>query len=301
MFNDITSIKFSSTNSNSDNSLAQAKKNESVTIFENNNVENDEQLVKLSRREIRKEERRKKAEIANVPDKIIQGGKQGYDAGDCWLLSQMNSIAKTEWGKDAFKDLIKHDKEKGTYTLYFKGIDKTFVFTQKEFDKAKNRSDLSSGDADALLIEMAVEKYFIEADLNEKTIKGNEVVGEDSLYYMMTGREGVKTRNPNVYEYILKEMGKNPETNSQFAATYIYKDFSSNDVHSQHALSIHHVELNEQGEIESVVVIDPYYPNKPIKKSFNSFKQNLLMFGYINGQSFANNNNTQNATSSQNN
>lgn len=289
MFNDITAAQVGTTKYN-DTKLASSQNNEDIVIFDNNTL-SEQPVVQLSKKELKELEKQQKKAIKNTPDGIIQKGRQGSSAGDCWLLSQINSIATTEWGKEAFKNLIKHDQEKGTYSLYFKGIDKTYEFTQKEFDRAKRRSDLSSGDADVLLIEMAVEKHFQEENLNNKSLWGNEVVGVDSLNYMLTGVTGKKTTQSATYEQVLKEMGKNPDTNNNLAATCVYRDPSSsvNDVHSQHAYAIQRVELDENGEIDTIHIVDPYYPTHVQKKSLKSFKNNLLIVGFLDGRKIDNN------------
>lgn len=255
-----------------------------VSIFSLDSRSGDDKKV-LTKEEKKAQKEAEKAEhkrIANEPDGIIQGGKQGSDAGDCWLLAQMNSISKTDWGKKALSEAITKD-DKGNYVVHFKGVDKDIKITQKEFNKAQKSSNYSKGDADALLYELAVERHFKDANLNKGTIRGNNLAGEDSLQYLLTGNMGKETDQLQTMEIILKEMGKNPDNNNNISATYVYLDTHPDNVEDMnHAMSVQRVILDEKGEIDKVVVLNSYTPNKPETISYKQFKNNnIKMFGYV--------------------
>ncbi len=236
---------------------------------------------KAQKKQQKAEAKAERQRIANNPDGIIQGGKQGSTAGDCWLLAEMNSISKTDWGKEALRQAITTDDE-GNYTVHFKGINKEIKITKKEFEKAQKNSDFSSGDADALLYEIAVERHFKETDLNNGTIKGNDLSGEDSLQYLLTGKKGRQTKQTPEMEIVLKSMGEKSENNNNISATYIYHDNNPDNAGDMdHAMSIQRVILDENGNIDKVVVLDSYHPDKPQTLSYKTFKDSVKLFGYV--------------------
>ena len=145
--------------------------------------------------------------ISNNSDGIIdEANQQGATGvGDCWMLSQMRGMSKTEWGAKAIKDSISQDKETGTYKVNLKGVNFEAEITQKEIDKARKDgqtlqngkgSPYTSGDLDALLLELSVEKYFKQEIDNgnlvrrDKILFGNQMAGKTSLQYMLTGKTG---------------------------------------------------------------------------------------------------------------
>lgn len=265
-------------------SQVTAKDSSNICLFFNENTTPSETqtLTKKELKELKKQQKQEakaeKERIKNVPDGIIQGGKQGSTAGDCWLLAEMNSMAKTEWGQEAFKNAIKTD-ENGDFTVNFKGVDKEIKITQKEFKKAQKNSDYSSNDADALLYEIATERHFKETNTNNGTIKGNDLAGEDSLQFLLTGSKGRQTPHVEQMEPVLKAMGENPENNNGISATYVYNaDINNKNV--GHAMSVQKVILNDNKNIDKVVVLDSYHPDSPQTMSYKRFKNDVMLFGY---------------------
>lgn len=266
--------------------VSQNQSQEDESIFTTSKTVTDNQADILTKKEQRAKRKQEKAEakaekkrIANTPDGVIQGGRQGSSAGDCWLLAQMNSMAKTDWGKELFKNAITTNKD-GSYTVHFKGVEKDITITKKEFEKANN-SYYSSSDADALLIELGVEKHFQETKLNNGTIYGNDLAGEDSLQYMMTGKKGRQTNQSEEIDIVLKSMGQNSENNNNISAIYISRNYDhqgSNDMH--HVVSVNKVILDEDGNIDKVVLLDSYHPDSPKTINYKTFKNELKMFGY---------------------
>lgn len=260
-----------------------AQSSSDICLFSNdNNTVSQPTLtrkeLKAQRKQEREEAKAERERIKNVPDGIIQGGRQGSNAGDCWLLAEMNSMAKTEWGQEAFKNAIKTN-ENGDFTVNFKGVNKEITITQKEFKKAQKSSDYSSSDADALLYELATERHFQETNLNNGTIKGNDLAGEDSLQFLLTGSKGRQTPNVEQMEPVLKAMGESPENNNGISATYVY-NADSNDKKVGHAMSIQKVILDDNKNIDKVVVLDSYHPDSPQTMSYKRFKNDVMLFGY---------------------
>lgn len=254
-----------------------------ISVFINNSSQKEltKDEIKAQKKLERAMEKAEKKRITNVPDGIIQGAKQGSEAGDCWLLAQINSLSRTDWGKDILKNAINTDDE-GNYVVHFKGVKEDIKINKEDFKRIQGNTKYSSGDADVLLYEIAVERYFKKSGLNNGTIKGNDLAGMDSLNYLLTGSMGKQFSNIDRMEPILKAMGGNTKNNNGISATYIYKDTSPDNVKdSNHAISIQKVILDENGNIDKVVVLDSYHPDRQQTLSYKAFKNNVILFGYI--------------------
>ena len=279
MFNKISSINFSQNQSKTSTSSVTTT-SENTSIFGNNIVKDEKvKLTKEEKQAIKAAQKAEREQIKNTPDGIIQGGKQGSSAGDCWLLAQMNSMSKTDWGKEALKNAITKNDE-GGYTVHFNGVNKDINITEKEFDKAKKNSNFSNGDADALLLEVAVEKHFKEEDINSGSISGNRLAGKSSLQNLLTGVKGLETQDEKYYEGILKLMGQNPEDNAGIAATYIYYDETQGANGTNHAVSVQQIILDKKGDVKDVVLLDSYRPDVTYKKPYGQFVKELKLFGF---------------------
>ena len=106
-------------NTSNQNLVTQQQNSESISIFS----DSSKKLSKEEKKALKQAEKEERNRIKNNPDGIIQGGRQGSSAGDCWLLAQMNSMSKTDWGKEALKNasappVIKHKTPtKNTYIV----------------------------------------------------------------------------------------------------------------------------------------------------------------------------------------
>lgn len=276
MFNNIHAIKFD--NSQPLKSSSELIQSESVSIFTDNSVQ-EKELTKAEKKALKEAQKQERNRIKNEPDGVIQGGKQGSTAGDCWLLAQMNSMATTSWGKEIFKNAITKN-ENGNYVVHFKGVGEDVEVSSEEFKRAKRSTYYSDGDADPLLFEVAVEKYFKSKNINDGSIYGNDLAGEDSLQYLLTGTKGRQTSKRESYEPILKAMGLNPD-NAGIAATYIFYDQSQGSGGTSHAVSIQKVILDEKGEVKEVELLDSYKPKSPYRVSYRRFTNELQSFGFI--------------------
>ncbi len=265
-------------NTSTQSLVAPQQGSDNVSIFTDSS-QKKEKLSKEEKKAIRQAEKEERNRINNTPDGIIQGGKQGSKAGDCWLLAQMNSMSKTDWGKEALKNAITKEAN-GDFTVHFKGANKDITVTANEFKKGQRNSSFSSGDADALLLEIAVEKHFEAENINSGSISGNDLAGEDSLQYLLTGAKGRQTNREESYKQVLLAMAKSPEDNAGVAATYIYYDQAQGSGGTSHAISVQKVILNDKGDIKEVVLLDSYKPDSPFKKSYGQFVRELQCFGY---------------------
>lgn len=279
MFSNISSINFN-TNQSATSTSSKVTTSENTSIFGNSIVKDEKvKLTKEEKKAIKAAQKAERERIKNTPDGIIQGGKQGSSAGDCWLLAQMNSMSKTDWGKEALQNAITQEKD-GSFTVHFEGAKKDIKISQDEFKKAQKNSDFSSGDADALLLEIAVEKHFKAENINDGSIKGNDLAGEDSLQFLLTGSKGLQTTQEQYYEPILQLMGQNPEDNAGIAATYTFFDKNQGPDGTSHVLSVQQVILDKKGKVKEVVLLDSYRPSVTFTKSYGQFASELQGFGF---------------------
>lgn len=214
----------------------------------------------------------------STSDGVIQSAKQGNRAGDCWLLAQINSLSSTDWGKQALKDGI--EKNDNGYVVHFKGVETDITISDEELKKASNRSDMSSGDIDTRLYEIATEKYFKENKINNKSISGNTATGTASLQYLLTGSKGNNINDPKVYEPILQVMAKYPENNAGFAVTYTkYIQPTPDDLKTPHTVSVQKVTMNDKNEIDKVYILDSYNPDKLEEVPYSKFQDEMIAIG----------------------
>ena len=95
-------------------------------------------------------------------DKEIQSTKQSEKQIDCWLLSGINALAQTTWGKTAIKEAIQPDGFGGV-NIILKGSPieiKNFYISSQELFEAQESGKYSTGDPDMLALELATEKLF---------------------------------------------------------------------------------------------------------------------------------------------
>jgi len=143
-------------------------------------------------------------------DGIIGDFKQGA-AGNCWMLSGLKSLSCTPRGAQIIKDAVTKNDD-GSITINFKGLNTSYTITEEEFKNAKEEyltspdgvkeQKYSSGDVDAMVFELAVEK--IRRDLSSGRYKDADVPNyakivvdkenpidggvQGQLYYLLTGK-----------------------------------------------------------------------------------------------------------------
>lgn len=94
----------------------------------------------------------------------IETSVQGV--GDCWLLSGINALNATEAGREILKNAISIDNENRTVTVTFAGVPISYTISFDELlshdpdckDKPFSGTNLSSGDNDVLVLEIATSK-----------------------------------------------------------------------------------------------------------------------------------------------
>ena len=96
----------------------------------------------------------------------IEPTKQPMTQGDCWLLSDINSLSYTSWGSKAIHDAIVPDEDgRGGVTIKFKGSplkQKEIHITAYQIDEARKSGNYAEGDDDMIAFELATEHTFRE-------------------------------------------------------------------------------------------------------------------------------------------
>ncbi len=224
--------------------------------------------------------------------------------GDCWLLSDINSLYETDWGKKAIHDAIIPDKDgSGGVTIRFKGSPlepKDIHITAEQIQKARSSGNYSSGDDDMLAFELATEMTFrkmVKSGLGERA-ENDETLKSYGTKYRSFIFAGIKTDKFDQYpisellgietkkidflhmrEYpdaeknidkVLKYAAQNKDNLSgwcSFALLYGHGDEKSKDyIHGSHAYAIKSIDYGKE-----VVLSDPHYSDYEIKVPWNAF------------------------------
>lgn len=93
--------------------------------------------------------------------KIDRNFSQGQ-VGDCWFLATISTIQRSSKGRAILDNTIKDNKD-GTYTVKFKGADKSYTVSALEILSAV---DLAGGDMDVRILELAAKKHYNISGIN---------------------------------------------------------------------------------------------------------------------------------------
>lgn len=229
----------------------------------------------------------------------IEPTKQSHNQIDCWLLSTVNGLNSTDWGKKIIKNAINPDKMGGV-NITFKGSplkQKTFNIAIGELEKAKESGNYSSGDDDMLALELATEKLFKmmikEGNGKWKLANPSGYKGTSSLGNMKIDEKsninlgidelltGIKPLEINFeidgknLDNILKYAANNP---GKYALTCNFSNIpdatgtrAKNDIiHGNHLYSIKKIIFGKKA-----IITDPYDSSKEINLPWNKFKNEL--------------------------
>ena len=244
-----------------------------------------------------------------LSDGKVGNTQQSEETGDCYLLSGVNALSETSWGQQAINDAIKSDGN-GGYNVSFYNADgekETINITDAELNV--NPEKYSSGDLDMKIIEVAAEKFYKLHDDSIYSYKNKEnplsaglMEGKTSILYMLTGSEGkvlqeskpdkkipenALTSNRNkLTETSLSEALLNIASSSDDYASmcsfkkqgFFDKLFGNSTTVSDHGYSISSVLQNDNGEIEAVVLKNPWDSSKEIIMPFDDFKSQVTYF-----------------------
>lgn len=225
---------------------------------------------------------------------------QSKKQGDCWLLSDINALNTTAWGRQAIRDAIIPDKDgKGGVTVKFKGSplkEKNIHISALQIESAKQSSNYSKGDDDMIAFELATEITFRKMVSKgiAKRVATDEELQDNKMNYRSYIFYGVATKDFQQYP-ISKLLGKESielnffiingynSNNSlkekdkilKFISTQMNNmttwcafagEFKSKYIHGNHAYAIKKMEYSKQ-----VILIDPYHSNKEIRMPWSDF------------------------------
>ena len=122
--------------------------------------------------------RKQKAKPKTNFNRQVEATFQSKTQGDCWLLSDINALNCTEWGRKAIHDAIIPDANNtGGVTIKFKGSplkQKSFHISANEIIKAKKSGNYAKGDDDMIAFELATEKLSKMIEKGLTTTVGDE-------------------------------------------------------------------------------------------------------------------------------
>ena len=234
----------------------------------------------------------KKTPVTNY-NKKIEPTFQSEKQGDCWLLSDINAMNQTEWGKKAISDAIEPLKD-GCVLIKFKGSpieEKEFLITSDEIHSAKQSGHYSKGDDDMIAFELATEKL---AKLLEKRgvgkritlfdeiagyntyISGGGIYDNDGntldISTLITGKKDIYlsfTETEKIPSSVLKLISDNKKSYAPvctFHSDYAIERPEDDLIHGNHAYAIKDFKYGEK-----VILIDPFHADQQIELSWEKF------------------------------
>lgn len=240
---------------------------------------------------------------------VLENSKQGK-IGDCWLLSQLNSLKGTDFGKQAIKEAIGKNSD-GSYTVNLKGVNESYTFSPEEIQAAIDTGKYSTGDLDYLLLELAFEKHYDKAydelSENDKSIqnKVNDLKGYNGGLSIEGGQGASGNTDVSKGSYNDKDLGyllgidthnvvfepeivQNPENTNEILR---FKSENKNDVAvtfgssydveketefgglDLHEYSVNDVNTDENGNVKNIDVINPWDNSRVIDKNLDDFSR----------------------------
>ena len=219
-------------------------------------------------------------EFNNNVNGQIEATKQGR-SGDCWLLSDINSMSQTEWGKQAISDAVKSDGAGGanvTFKGAAKGEQNSYNISAEELEDAKASGKYSSGDDDMLALELATEKYLTKyKDKYDRNHPGGVLESMDGFSMENLLTPNVRTHS---YNYVYDSFDKPLEAVENSPSKYsVNCGFKSNQkaygMYQNHAYALTGISTDPATGKKYAEVVNPWDSSKKIKIPYNEFKQNL--------------------------
>ena len=214
---------------------------------------------------------------------------------DCWLLSDINALSQTEWGRDLIQKSLVPDEDGRGVTVRFEGSplsQKNFHITAEDIQAAKEIGRYSTGDDDMIAFELATERVHIKLeeeglgtllehpDIGYKSPLTNARIDEElNKYSSISELLGSKRSDINFFVEgadksklpILRQLSQNIGNYAAVCTFDHYADLfdqrdKNDSVHGGHAYAIKNIDFGKE-----VVVVDPYHADQEIRIKWNKF------------------------------
>ena len=244
----------------------------------------------------------------------IEPTNQPWTQGDCWLLSEINALNETHWGKKAIEEAIIPDTDgRGGVTIKFKGSplkQKEIYITAEEIVNARESGNYTKEDDDVLALELATEKVFrqmVEQGLAERANTDEQIESMGGKYrsfifagvktdkyeqYPLAELLGLENRNFDFSyineritageekERIFEYASKNTNMTMTCSFSYIFGGWGDENtkdyVHGGHAYAIKEVKVGKH-----VVLSDPHYSDYEIKMPWDEFSNMVRIVNFL--------------------
>lgn len=200
----------------------------------------------------------------------IEDTQQGDNIGDCWLLSTLNSMRNTQWGKKAIKDSIRPDGKQGAIvTLKLRGGKETkeIHITKQEIQSARLRGLCSKGDDDVAALELAFKKHY-GGNIEGSNLREREIV--ELLCGEATSHRADFIKGMDNFDKLVNEIEKNP---NKYVAVIGFRNDTKN-LMSEHSYMVKKITTDRNGK-KWVHLVNPWNSSKVQKVSLNEVKNNL--------------------------
>lgn len=207
----------------------------------------------------------------------IEDTKQG-DRGDCWLLTSINALRDTKWGKKSLKDAIKPDGMGGAI-IELKGAigsQKKFRISVEEIEKAKQSGKYASGDDDMVALELALEKYLkIQGAQYDKNTKGDVLkggLGTTSVFEIISGEKNhqIFLNGEKEIQNVMNEVENHP---GEYSVTVGFEQ-SKNKMKNRHSYQLKKIVTDSVGQ-KFAVLVNPWDSSKEEKIPYEDFVENI--------------------------
>ncbi len=207
----------------------------------------------------------------------IEATMQSLETGDCWLLSGVNALNTTSWGKKIIKNALRPDGEGGAIVT-LKGADsdqKEYRVTIADLDKALASGKYSVGDDDMLAIEIAVEKYakaqIAAGKLNKDS---NDVLSgaiDRNVLYLLSGKPSHDFHKDD--KNMDKALEKIMVNSGKYSAYCGFKE-DTEYLEKNHAYAIKEIKKDIYGN-KFVLLINSQDSSEPEVVPYEEFRSNL--------------------------
>lgn len=245
-------------------------------------------------------------------NKQIEPTFQG-NQGDCWLLSDINALNRTDWGKNLIRNAIVPDTDgSGGVTIKFPGSllpQKNFHITPQDIQDAKQSGHYSSGDDDMVAFELATEKVIkalVKTGKAKRVDEFDHIIGYQSylsgavldeksniqlsIASLLGAKQNVhvdiglsEILNTNDKNKLLKKLSQNKDDYSiTVTFNHLFDAFDMREkddpVHGNHSYALKEIVYGKY-----VTVIDPYHSDQEIRLSWDKFMYDVESL-YINSK-----------------